>query len=434
MKLRTWGIAHQTELLVFGAAFGLRILYALFVLLYVGQDGFIAFSDAKAFYYREALNLAAGHGFSLAMHAPYYPNAYHTPLYPLFVSFFYVLHLPTFFVIFAQCVLAALTVVLFYRIAFFLTRSQKIAWITGILATLEPMSIYWCGLLMSDILFAFLQVASFHYVLRKQYVHSSIFLGLAILTRPIALYFIPAYVIYVAYETYQKKRSFSDTARNTFLVLILVAAVISPWYARNKIVFDTWALSSAGWYNLYATAVAQFAHDEGMILPTIPIDVGDPDSFRRFSFEYTPFYHDTVMHEVVQAPLHFAVFEFKRSWSSFFASKYWYLWHYVIAVKFPSLAQIVPELLVKTLVRMGDFAWIVTYLLACCALMKRRLWPVWIFAASVVVINAALSGIIDPVGPQMTRYSIPFFGFYFAFAGTGLVFIDDWLKKIRQDS
>src|SRR3989344_3910685 len=115
-KFWLWLKRHKTEIFIFLLAFGLRFLYAILVLFFFGEHGFIAHSDAFSFYLRGADNLINHHIFSLNTNPPYMPDAYRTPLYTFFVAGFLWLKLPLISVIFLQNIMAGLISVFFYRI------------------------------------------------------------------------------------------------------------------------------------------------------------------------------------------------------------------------------------------------------------------------------------------------------------------------------
>jgi hypothetical protein len=47
----------RAQIAVFACAFAARVIYAVVILIVAGERGFLAFSDAKAFYYKAAVNL-----------------------------------------------------------------------------------------------------------------------------------------------------------------------------------------------------------------------------------------------------------------------------------------------------------------------------------------------------------------------------------------
>src|SRR3989338_88207 len=159
----------KTEILIFCLAFGVRFLYAVFVQLKFGSHGFLAYSDAMSFYLQGAENLINHHIFSLNTNPPYMPDAYRTPLYTFFVAGFLWLKLPLISVIFLQNIMAGLISVFFYRICRLLGFPYGVNLFAAVLTALEPASIYWGNLLMSDYLFAFLFVWSVYEFFMARY-------------------------------------------------------------------------------------------------------------------------------------------------------------------------------------------------------------------------------------------------------------------------
>ncbi|MDP2650180.1 MAG: hypothetical protein Q8P16_01310, partial [bacterium] len=117
---------YKVEVLLFCAGFGIRFAYALLVLFWFGEDGFLAYSDAFSFYLRSANNLVTHGIFSINAEAPFMPDAYRPPLYILVVAGALFLKLPLISVIFLQNVLGGLIGVLVYRIGRFVFSSPGI--------------------------------------------------------------------------------------------------------------------------------------------------------------------------------------------------------------------------------------------------------------------------------------------------------------------
>jgi 4-amino-4-deoxy-L-arabinose transferase-like glycosyltransferase len=423
-----WYRSYKTEIFVFLGALLIRALYALVIQFVAGARGFLAFSDAEFFYYGAAKNLLMQHAFSIALQAPYYPDAYHTPLYPLFVAALLWLRLPLFGVVFVQDALAALTVVLIYRLAKRISGSASVALVAAVIAALEPMSIYWSGLLMSDVFFTFLMVLSFYSLERERWAASGILLGLATLVRPIGLFFLPAYLIYAGIRSY-------NTALKQFwqplaVLLIAFAIVISPWAARNKIVFNTWSLTSGGWYDLYVESIGPFAKLEGIPLPYVAASHFDQHDFTRFSFAYTPEFKAADMRVIHADEPGYVRFQIVRSLWSMFSNRYEYLMHIVLKGELPSLYSRLPGLVIDTILAVGELVWIAIYILFALAIFDRRSRAWWIFTLIIVGINAAISGGINPGGTDMSRYSLPFYPFFFAFAGIGWIKIRETFKRL----
>lgn len=406
-KQWTFSSHFKFEVILFATAFLIRALYAVAIQWASGPSGFLAFSDAEFFYYRSAINLFENHAFSLSDVAPYFPDAYHTPLYSIFIGIPIALKLPLLAVVLLQNAVAALSVVLIYKIGMLVTGSQRVSFWAGVIACVEPMSIYWSGLLMSDVFFAFLLILSFYFLLRGGLVGTALVLGFAALTRPIALLFIPAYLAYAGYMTFRETRDIRRVLISVILLFVVCAAVISPWFARNKILFDTWEYTSAGWYDLYVSPVNQFAAKRGIVLPQIIIETeGGTQAFHRFDFQYTPLYKNAVLSVMSADFSAFVAFQAERSLYALVSNRYHYLVYTVIGSKFPTFYSSVPESAFSALLIMGTVFWVSVYVLAAAGILDRRLRPWALFTGFLVAVNAGISGGINPGGTDMSRYSL----------------------------
>ena len=85
--------------------------------------------------------------------------------------------------------------VLIYRIGQILNFPYSVSVWAAVLAALEPASVYWNNLLMSDYLFAFLFIWSVYEFFMARYYSFALLLGLATLTRPTSLYFFPLFLL-----------------------------------------------------------------------------------------------------------------------------------------------------------------------------------------------------------------------------------------------
>jgi glycosyltransferase involved in cell wall biosynthesis len=422
--IKFWLNLEKDSVILFSLAFIVRALYAFLIQISSGAHGFISFSDAQYFYYAAAKNLLSYHAFSIAQTAPFYPDAYHTPLYPLFISALLSLHVPLFGIVLVQDILAATTTVFIYRIALRLSNSRSVSFIAAFVAALEPISIYWSGLLMSDVFFAFLAVWSMYLFIRHRYVASSLILGLSALVRPITLFFLPVYLLYLGYAYIYKK----EPLRTALIVALVFSIVVAPWFARNKILFNTWSFTSAGWYDLYMESVMPFAEQRQIPLTQVNAPSQDSRDFTRFNFEYTPIYQAADLAVIKAAPLQYFSFQMKRSLWSLISDRYEYLVHDVIASQLPGVyMRLMPFL--SFCLSAGQVFWFCIYFFVICSLFERKLRPWWFFFAALVAINAVISGGINPGGTDMSRYSLPFYAFFFTFALVGGRVLWQWRAR-----
>ncbi len=418
-----WIKSHQTEVFIFLLAFGVRFLYAIFVQIIFGSHGFIAHSDAFSFYLRGAENVVNHHIFSMNTASPYMPDAYRTPIYTFFVALFLWLRSPLFGIIAVQNILAGVVSVLAYRIGVILFSSRNISLFAAILVGIEPISIYWNNLLMSDYLFAFLFIFACHEFFLRRYYSFGILLGLATLTRPIGLYFFPLFLLMaIIVQLRQNKASVKKMPWRKFVIMaLLFFLVLFPWMLRNKIVFNTWQLSSASWYNLYGVLAQRFADKEGFILPrpALPPEYPNPELF-HYDLVNVPFYKQQFFAVIKERPLAYAQFHSSIALKSLFVNPYNYLADYVLKPEFPALFYGMSGTLISLAVTVGGIVWIVIYVLMLFSFFDKqcRIWPMFFLA--IIALNSLMLGSLGVFGPCVSRYTMPLVPFMFLFAGAGL--------------
>lgn len=414
----------RAEIWIFAAAFVLGSIYAVAIYFIRGPHVFLSFSDAEFFYYRLAINLVSHQSFSLATQAPYYPDAYHTPLYPLFVAAFFWLKQPLIAIMIVQNALAGLAGILVYRIGRILTGNAKIALVAALLSVLEPMSLYWRNLLMSDFLFAFLIISAIYLLARRSYLWVAVLMALATLTRPIGMYFFAAVVIFVLIQLVREKLwSKQRIAGMVTGMIALFIMCISPWYIHNHAVWKSWSFASAGPFELYAVVLPPLSDVTHFSYPPFELNPAELHyEFSRFDMEYNHLYTSTFLAAVKAHPLDYLIFHLRRSLYSLFSDRYAYV---VTSWISPHLRTIWA----------GISFWVIMYVLALLSLGKRinqryagyRAWAI-LFAA-LVAINVILSGLINPDGYSMSRYMIPFIPFIFLSAGVGY---DSFFAKTKS--
>ncbi len=412
----------KTEILLFGFAFSLNIVYVVAVQLFSGSAGFISHSDAEYFYFSSARNLVEHGVFSVAVYPPYIPDAYHTPLYSLFVAIFLYVKLPLIIVMFAQSFLAAGSALIAYKMGTQLIGSGAVAVIAALLVSIEPMSVYWAGLLMSDTLFGFLLALAMFLMMRSRPYTSAFVLGLAALTRPIALYFAPIYLCLFVYQMYTERKKVSAIVQESFLIGIIFVLTISPWLVRNIIVFGQFSMTSASWYQLYVAPIQEFAANKNIVVPEVHPDTPDKD-VSRFDFKYAPVYQAAVLEVISHDPVGYLVVHTKRSLYSFVSNKYHYLLHVVLETKFPEAFSRVPVFIISGFLILTSTLWIAYYAFALMAVLDKRVWPWLLFLIALFGVNAGLSGAINPGGADMSRYNIGLYPLFFVFVVYGVTLV-----------
>lgn len=185
-------------------------------------------------YFRMIDNFLSGRGLIPGEHI----KGFRPPLYPLVSSLFYYLKLNLAGIRIFQVVLSALTVPLIY-----LTGKKVFSIKTGLIAAVisvfYPFFIFYNGFLLTETLFIFLVVLSFWMLANlggswKYPVRAGIILGLAGLCRPTIQAFLPFIVLLMA----GFRESFQIKIKNIFLMLFFFSVTMSPWIARNYVVFN----------------------------------------------------------------------------------------------------------------------------------------------------------------------------------------------------
>lgn len=263
-KIKSFFQKYKTETILFSVAFLLRVFILIAILWWQGVVGDFDGRPANLFpimggdstdYYRLAQNLINHRQFSLSENAPFFLESLRVPAYPAFIAVILLLFKSLYAVSIIQDILAALAVVLFYRLSklFF---SERISIAAVILFMLEPSGLFLSNIILTETFFLFLFIL-FLYVFLKQkenpaifyFLVSGIILGIATLTRPIAQ-FIPFFAIvftFILYRNYPLKKIIVLNA--IFIVGFLL--IVLPWSIRNKIIFNSFQLSSVGVFNWY---------------------------------------------------------------------------------------------------------------------------------------------------------------------------------------
>lgn len=179
-----------------------------------------------------------------------------TPGYPAFCSPFYRLGLAPAGVLMAQAVLAACIPVLTLLLAYLLTGSLLLAASAGFFSAVSPTGIGLCGLVMSDMLLAFLMSAAVYYLccaaLRGQenrIVLSGVLFSAAFLVKPI-LVFWPACMIAVYYLCCRAASTRCNWKKLAIAVAVQLV-VLGLWCTRNYVYEGVFTPSSVTAANLH---------------------------------------------------------------------------------------------------------------------------------------------------------------------------------------
>lgn len=412
---RDWGRRYKIEIFLFAIAFGIRFAYAIAIQIFYGSDGFSAYSDAES-YLTVARNFLSHGSISESLEAPFVPDSLRTPLFPFFLALFLWLKIPFLGIVAVHNIFAGLSAVLVYRIGKTVFDSRAVGIVTALFVAIEPLSIYWNNLLMADNLFSFLFLLAVYLFIRRNLYVSFIVLGLSALTRPIGLYFFPLFLGMAIFRHYRDWGvgwgSTMAMLKTAALAVFLLLAIVSPWMVRNKAVFDTWSLSSAGWVNLYAFEAHTFAERHSLEFP-------EPARY-SYDFENVPFYRGATLDLFFDYPFEYAKFHLIFSIKSFLNRGYDYLMDSVIRAEFPDFATRYGH----TLLRAGNIFWGLIY----AAIIVGFLWKPYrrwfLFLAALIVWNNLLQGALG-VG-QGGRYNLPTLPLLLLMGSCGFVFLFQW--------
>lgn len=371
------------------AAFGTRMLYALPVLALFGQHAFTAYSDAQVFYIRGAENILLYGTYSIASHAPFYPDMLHTPFYPFFLAVLFFLKFSPFVIVAIQYFLYAVTVILVKRIGEQVFNSARIGWGAAILMTIEPMTVYWGGLLMSDTFFLFLFILSMYLFLRERPMWAGLVGGLAILTREIGLYLLVPWIIFLVYKKYKASGSIS-VIQPYVISFLIMAMLFVPWIVRNKITWNEASLGSIGWYNMYWGNVLSFCEESALDCPPPPVDSAYvEDGTTVTTPQDVAFFKERSKEIILGHPVGFSLFFAKTMLRAPLENGYDYFVKYILEAKHA------PGLIVRIggfFASIGTGIWLAIYVIVFIGAYFFRRDPFYVFFIGLIIFYIALCG------------------------------------------
>lgn len=389
MKERIVALFTPREWALGAAAFGIRMLYALPVLALFGQHAFTAYSDAQVFYIRGAENILQYGTYSIASHAPFYPDMLHTPLYPFFLAVLFFLKSSPFVIVLVQYFLYAVTVILVKRIGEQVFNSARVGWGAAILMVLEPMTMYWSGLLMSDTFFLFLFILSMYLFLRERPMTAGFVGGLAILTREIGLYLLMPWIMFLVYKKYKDSGNLS-IIRPYIISCLIMAMLFVPWIVRNKIIWNEPSLGSIGWYNMYYGNVLNYCNQNALDCPTPPVD---PAYIEDGTTVTTPqdvaFFKEHSKEIILGHPASFTLYFAKTMLRAPLENGYDYFVKYILEAKH------VPAFIVRiahVFASIGTAVWVMLYIVVFTGAYFFRRDPFYVFFIGLIIFYIALCG------------------------------------------
>jgi 4-amino-4-deoxy-L-arabinose transferase-like glycosyltransferase len=251
--------AHKIEIGIFILALAVRFLYL--GLSYMAADGnLIAVLNRGDGYFDIAQNIISGHGYSIAQEVPYTPTSYRTPVMPYFIALSYALLGSFGAVVGVQIILGSIIPLLGMSLARYITNRRAITIAVGVFLALEPTSVLFSTVLLSEIVFTFVFLLSLLYLFRywkektlAPLLISAFLLGISTLVRPTVEY-LP--LIIITLILFEARPYFSRIILlRTGLYALVFLLTLSPWIYRNYQTFGVAALSSQQGAALYAVTV-----------------------------------------------------------------------------------------------------------------------------------------------------------------------------------
>ncbi|MEK6877353.1 MAG: glycosyltransferase family 39 protein [Thermoproteota archaeon] len=241
-------------ILIFSVALAIRIIFGL-GLFFSGQELYSQTGDAPD-YLQTAQNFLEKRVWSADPSVNLEPDNLRVPVYPLFLSFFLFLNIPLFFVAIFQDILMAATAVLIYASGRKLF-SEKIAFFSAVIFASDPYlsSTFISKAIMTEpiaiffLVVAFLNLAIFVKEKSvKNLTWGSIFLALLSLTKPQFFFFFIFIGLAILFSQHKQKIKLFAFACGLFFLLV------SPWMIYNFLSFRTWQFSSVSNVTIYVIA------------------------------------------------------------------------------------------------------------------------------------------------------------------------------------
>lgn len=445
--MKSFWTKHKTEAIIFFVAVVVRVAYALMLQGMFGSDVFTSYSDANE--YRIIAGNIAQHGvFSEATVAPQLVlDAMRTPGYPAWLALFQWFKLPYFVAICVQDILAGIVAVLIYRLALLLFNNRRAGIGAAIIFAFDPAAIYWANLLMSDHFAGVFFITATWLLAKKKYGWAGVVYGITTLIRPVFFYLFPLVIVMIVWlhrntiRESLKNKTVLASMRPIIVMTLFFFLVIFPWMIRNKVHFNTWALSSNGWVAIHYFTTVPFAvaHHELYAWPKPPTTYYPiPDSAVTegpgrdilYSYEFSnhPFYKDAWFTLFQKYPLDYLRFHFGSAFRSFFNADYDYLVRYVLLAKVPAF----PLFFTKIFTLFFYTLWYGLCVLSLWTLFKKdyRVWGLFLLAFPIC--NAIITGPVGD-GSSRGRYNLPFFPFYVLLGVVAALDVYDRFKSNRPN-
>ena len=214
-----------------------------------------------------------------------------TPTYPVFIALVQALFGDNLgFLALSQLLLTICTCRLIYMTTQMIT-NETIAIAAAWIYALNPNSLFWALTALTETVFAFFLTLSIFFLVKfaqsmgmRWVILSAITLGIAILTRPMAVWLIPIWVGFVVIFSWHK--SWKNRIRDAILVLGALWLIILPWQYRNYVVNGQFTLSNVARATVQNWMIARgLAQAKGITRQEAVAEIDASDDSTRYILE-----------------------------------------------------------------------------------------------------------------------------------------------------
>ncbi len=262
---------NKIAILIFSAALLLR----LFVLWSFDSERSLLYVADSLNYLQTAQNMLAEGIYSTQISQPPHPDNFRTPFYPAFLVPFVYLKTSLYLPALAGAILmslAAVFVFIFGKKIF----DRKTAAAGALLFALEPVGAIISSQLMAEAMFMLFFVPAVFklgfYVRsgrRRELLLGALFMALAALTRPVAIWFFVLIPIVILLAGLNR-----ENLKNFLLAFLIFLGVLSPWLFYSFFTLGTWGLYSQSDMALYTYHAKLFSEW-----------LGEPEALRSVNYE-----------------------------------------------------------------------------------------------------------------------------------------------------
>ena len=254
-KFLDFSRVYREETIIFFVSLLVNLIVTLVLWRVWGADLFLFSNEDSHDYLSIAGHLARGEGFLM------YGNlsAVRTPLYPLFLFLILLIKIPLWSVAVLQGLISSFSAVIIYKTGR-LIFSPRVGILASGLFILEPNSLLAANTITTETIFIFFSVLFAYFFClfyfsdrsRKTLFLSAVFLGLAVLARPVALFLPLLVLLFLFLGRLSFGRNFKTVFFSSLIFIFGFVLTIAPWSLRQYQVFGTSKLSNIDTFMLYA--------------------------------------------------------------------------------------------------------------------------------------------------------------------------------------